>query len=335
MEKTAQALVAKQKGILAADESQPTIKKRFDAINVESTEENRNGYREMLFTTEGLEQYISGVILFEETLKSKSKAGKPFPQLLHDKGILPGIKVDKGLAVLPGTKNEKVTQGLDGLKDRLDEYYRLGARFAKFRSVITIGHAIPTPFCIEANAHAQARYAAICQSAGLVPIVEPEVLMNGDHTIERCEKVTSDTLACLFYELHKQGVVLEQMLLKPNMVISGLDCPEQADVQTVAEMTLRCFKRVLPPALPGAVFLSGGQSAIVATEHLNAMNAMDKNLPWEISFSYGRALQEPPLMTWKGDPSNNDAAQKALFHRAKCNGLARSGKYGSDMEKVA
>ncbi len=332
MEETARAIVAKGKGILAADESLPTIKKRFDAINVESTEENRNAYRELLFTTKGMERYISGVILFDETLRSKSKDGQPFPELLREKGVFPGIKVDKGVAVLPGTKGEKVSQGLDGLKERMDEYYKLGARFAKFRSVITIGHGIPTPLCIDANAHVLARYAAISQSAGLVPVVEPEVLMNGDHAIDRCYKVTFDTLARVFYELHRQGVAMEQMLLKPNMVISGLECPEQADVQTVAEMTIRCFKRVVPPALPGVVFLSGGQTPAVATEHLNAMNKPGENPPWEISFSYGRALQEPPLKTWKGDPANKEAAQKAFLHRAKCNGLARSGEYASDME---
>ncbi len=335
MEKTAKAIVAKGKGLLAADESLPTIKKRFDSINVESTEENRNAYRELLFTTEGMEKYISGVILFDETLRSKSSDGQPFPDLLREKGVVPGIKVDKGLAVLPGTKGEKVSQGLDGLKERMDEYYELGARFAKFRSVITIGHGIPTPLCIDANAHVLARYAAVSQSAGLVPVVEPEVLMNGDHTIERCFKVTFDTLARVFFELHKQGVILEEMLLKPNMVISGLECSEQAEVQTVAKMTIQCFKRVVPPALPGAVFLSGGQSAVAATEHLNAMNKLDENLPWEIGFSYGRALQEAPLKAWKGDPANKEAAQKAFLHRAKCNGLARSGEYASDMESQA
>ncbi len=332
LEETASAMVAPNKGILAADESAPTIKKRFDGIGVESTSENRNSYRELLFRTEGLEKYISGVILFEETLKSTAQDGTPLPEILKEKGIIPGIKCDKGLAVLPGSDSEKVSQGLDGLQARLEEYYKLGARFSKWRAVITIGNDIPSTRCIDANAHALARYASISQAAGLVPIVEPEVLMNGSHDIDRCEEVTLKTLRHVFFELYKQGVVLEGMILKPNMVISALDCPEQADAEGVARATVRCFKRVLPPALPGAVFLSGGQSSVVATENLNAMNALYKDLPWELSFSYGRALQEMPLKAWAGKAANTSEAQNQLFHRAKCNGLARSGEYTKAME---
>ena len=329
---TAKALVAKQKGILAADESTPTIKKRFDGINVESTAETRNAYRELLFRTEGVEENISGVILFEETLKASAKDGTPFPMLLKDKGVIPGIKCDKGLTLIPDTESEKATQGLDGLYERLTEYYSLGARFSKWRAVISIGHGIPSRRCIEINAHLLARYAKISQCAGLVPIVEPEVLMDGAHTIEACEKVTFNTLNHVFFELYRQSVLLEGMLLKPNMVISGLECPEQADPDKVAELTIQCFKRVLPPALPGVVFLSGGQSSLAATQNLNAMNAMDRSLPWELSYSYGRALQEDALKAWGGDASHVPEAQKQLRHRARCNGLARSGDYSAGVE---
>jgi fructose-bisphosphate aldolase class I len=325
-------LVAKGKGILAADESLPTIKKRFDTIEVESTEENRKAYRELLFTTEGVGEFISGVILFDETLRSCANDGTPFPQLLRDKGIIPGIKVDKGTVSLAGGSDEKVTQGLDGLAERLNEYRDLGARFAKWRAVIAIGGDIPTVRCIDANAQALAHYASICQDSGLVPIVEPEVLMNGAHDIQRCEDVTRETLQRVFYQLYLQGVQLEGMLLKPNMVISGLDCPVQADAEEVAAATIRCFRRVLPPALPGVVFLSGGQSSIIATENLNAMNKRADELPWEFSFSYGRALQESTLNAWKGDPANIAAAQRAFYHRAECNGAARYGKYSAQME---
>ena len=332
LEKVACGLVAEGKGILAADESLPTIKKRFDTIDVESTEESRKTYRELLFTTESVEQFISGVILFDETLRSSAKDGTPFPQLLKDKGIIPGIKVDKGTVTLSGSSDEKVTQGLDGLHARLKEYRELGAQFAKWRAVITIGGDIPTTRCIDANAQGLAHYAAICQNAGLVPIVEPEVLMDGAHDISRCEDVTLDTLQSVFHHLHLQRVKLEGMLLKPNMVISGLDCPDQADADAVAESTIRCFRRVLPPALPGVVFLSGGQSSITATENLNAMNKRKDQLAWEFSFSYGRALQETTLNAWRGDAANIADAQKAFFHRAKCNGAARYGNYSSDME---
>ena len=332
IENVARELVAEGKGILAADESLPTIKKRFDTINFESNEENRRNYRELLFTTNGVEEFVSGVILFDETLRSSAKDGTPFPQLLKNKNIIPGIKVDKGAVTLAGTKGEKVTQGLDGLRERLAEYRDLGAQFTKWRAVITIGEGIPTSRCIEANAHALARYAALSQEAGLVPIVEPEVLMNGDHDIGRCEDVTLETLQRVFYQLYLQGVHLEGMLLKPNMVISALDCPVQADANEVAKATIRCFKRVLPPALPGVVFLSGGQSPFVATENLNAMNKKSEDLPWELSFSYGRALQETTLNVWKGDAANISDAQKSFYHRAKCNSAARYGKYSNKME---
>ena len=325
-------LMSKYKGILAADESFPTIKKRLEAVNVESTDKTRNGYRELLFFTKGLEDYVSGIIMFDETLRSKTSNGHLFPQALKEKGIISGIKVDKGLVNLPGTNNEKVTQGLDGLHDRLKEYYSLGARFAKWRAVISIGENTPTQRCIKANAHVLARYASISQKEGLVPIVEPEVLFDGEHNIDQCEKATLDTLSCLFYELYNQDVNIETIIIKTNMVTSGKNCPKQADIKEVAQRTIHCFKQVLPPALPGIAFLSGGQSAVLATQHLNEMNASDENLPWELSFSYGRALQEPALNTWKGREDYYIKAQDALFHRAKCNGLARCGEYKLEME---
>jgi fructose-bisphosphate aldolase class I len=331
---TAQTLVARGKGILAADESSPTIKKRFDPIGVASSEENRRAYRELLFTTEGIEAFISGVILFDETLRQTAADGTPFPKLLADRGIVPGIKVDKGAKPMAGFPGEKITEGLDGLRERLDEYRELGARFAKWRAVITIAHAVPTPANVRANAHALARYAALCQEAGLVPIVEPEVLMDGDHDIDRCEVVTTRTLQAVFDELFHQGVDFEGMLLKPNMVISGLDCPEQAGVETVAERTVQCFRRVVPAAVPGIVFLSGGQSSQVATAHLNAMNALDSQ-PWELSFSYGRALQEDTLKAWGGKAAQVGAAQKMFQHRARCNAAARFGEYTESMEAGA
>lgn len=332
LETVARALVAEGKGILAADESSGTIEKRFKSINVPSTEPNRREYREMLFSTEGAAEFISGVILFDETIRQSSQDGVPFPKLLKDQGIIPGIKVDKGAKALAGFPGEKVTEGLDGLRERLAEYRDLGAEFAKWRAVITIGDDIPSRFCIDANAHALARYAALCQEAGLVPIVEPEVLMDGSHTIERCESVTETTLQSVFSALHDHRVRLEGALLKPNMVLSGKDCPQQASVQEVAEATVRCFRRTIPSALPGIVFLSGGQSDEVATANLNAMNAMGGH-PWQLSFSYGRALQAPALKAWGGERANLRAAQKAYYHRAKCNGAARYGKYTEDMEK--
>lgn len=331
LENTARELVAPGRGILAADESTGTIKKRFDTIGVDSTEESRRAYREILFTTEGAGEHISGVILFDETIRQSSAKGEPFPALLASGGMIPGIKVDKGAKDLAGFPGEKVTEGLDGLRDRLAEYRDLGARFAKWRAVITIGDGIPSSACLRANGHALARYAALCQEAGLVPIVEPEVLMDGDHTIEQCEEVTLATLDTVFDELREQRVHIAGTLLKPNMVLSGKGCPTQAGVSEVAEATVRCFRSVLPEELPGIVFLSGGQTPQQATEHLNAMNAMGKH-PWELSFSYGRALQEPVLAVWAGDTSNADAARHAFHHRASLNGSARYGKYTKDME---
>lgn len=328
----AQAMVAKGKGILAADESTPTCTKRFESINVESTEENRNAYRGMLFTADGIENHISGVILFDETIRQSTINGSiPFPEHLSTLGIIPGIKVDKGAKQLANSDDEKITEGLDGLRDRLKEYYELGARFAKWRAVITIGEDIPTAYCISANAHALARYAALCQEQGLVPIVEPEILMNGDHTIEESYQLTTETLYTVFYELASQGVELEGMVLKPNMVLSGYDCSEQASVQEVAEMTVDCFLNTVPAAVPGIAFLSGGQSDELATAHLNAMNQID-GTPWNLTFSYGRALQAPALKAWAGKAENIPTAQEALMKRAIFNGLATKGEYSSDME---
>jgi len=328
----AQAMVAKGKGILAADESTPTCTKRFESINVESTEENRNAYRGMLFTADGIENHISGVIFFDETIRQSTINGSiPFPEHLSTLGIIPGIKVDKGAKQLANSDDEKITEGLDGLRDRLKEYYELGARFAKWRAVITIGEDIPTAYCISANAHALARYAALCQEQGMVPIVEPEILMNGDHTIEESYQLTTETLYTVFYELASQGVELEGMVLKPNMVLSGYDCSEQASVKEVAEMTVDCFFNTVPAAVPGIAFLSGGQSDELATAHLNAMNQID-GTPWNLTFSYGRALQAPALKAWSGRAENIPTAQEALMKRAIFNGLATKGEYSSDME---
>jgi fructose-bisphosphate aldolase class I len=334
LEATARSLAAKGKGILAADESQPTIQKRFAALNIESTEENRRAYREMLFTAPGIEEFISGVILFDETIRQKAADGRPFVDVLKSKGIIPGIKVDKGTIAMPGFPDEKITAGLDGLRERLKEYRELGARFAKWRAVITIGPGTPTRSNINANAHALAHYAALSQEAALVPIVEPEVLMDGDHDIERCEEATLATLINVFHELREYHVALEGMLLKPNMVLAGKKSLQQAGVGQVAEATLRTLRRTVPAAVPGMVFLSGGQSPELATEHLNAMNATGAQ-PWEISFSFGRALQEPSLKAWKGSPANVAAAQMLFLHRAKCNGAARHGRYSARMEKTA
>ena len=331
----ANAIVARQKGVLAADESSPTIKKRFDSIQVESTEENRRRYREILFSTEGIERYVGGVILFDETLRQSTRDGVPFPKLLADRGIIPGIKVDQGAKALALHPGDKVTEGLDGLRDRLAEYRQLGAQFAKWRAVIEIDEReLPSAFGIRANAHALARYAALCQDAGLVPIVEPEVLMDGTHGIERCEVVTAQVLETVFAELDAHRVLFEGMLLKPNMVIAGKKCSRQASVQEVAETTLRCLRRYVPAAVPGIVFLSGGQSAEDATEHLNAMNAMGPQ-PWQVSFSYGRALQAPVLAAWQGQERNVAVAQLALLRRCRLNGLAREGKYERAMEDDA
>jgi fructose-bisphosphate aldolase class I len=331
---TARAMVAPGKGILAADESSPTIQKRFQSINVESTEENRRAYRQLLFTAEGIEQFISGVILFDETLRQNADDGTPFSKVLADRGVIPGIKVDKGAKALAGFAGEKVTEGLDGLRDRLAEYRDLGARFAKWRAVIAIGDGLPSRACVGANAHALARYAALCQEAGLVPIVEPEVLMDGGHTIEQCAAVTGGTLRAVYGQLYGQGVELEGTLLKPNMVLSGKDCATQASVEEVAQSTVECLRASVPAAVPGIVFLSGGQSSELATAHLNAMNGLGDQ-PWELSFSYGRALQEHALKAWGGEAANVEAAQRALQHRAECNGAARSGSYSEAMEAAA
>ena len=333
LEATARSLAAKGKGILAADESQPTIQKRFAALNIESTEENRRAYRETLFTAPGIEESISGVILFDETIRQKAADGRSFVDVLKSRGIIPGIKVDKGTIAMPGFPDEKITAGLDGLRERLKEYRDLGARFAKWRAVITIGPGMPSRSNINANAHALAHYAALSQEAALVPIVEPEVLMDGDHDIERCEEATLATLVNVFHELREYHVALEGILLKPNMVLAGKKALKQAGVGQVAEATLRTLRRAVPAAVPGMVFLSGGQSPELATEHLNAMNAPGAQ-PWEISFSFGRALQEPSLKAWKGSPANVAAAQALFHHRAKCNGAARYGRYSDRMEKA-
>ncbi|MBI4189449.1 MAG: fructose-bisphosphate aldolase class I [Betaproteobacteria bacterium] len=330
---TAAAMVAPGKGILAIDESGGTIKKRFDSIGVESTVENRRAYRDLLITANGLSQFISGMILYDETIRQAARDGTPFAQVLKKNGILAGIKVDTGAKSLAGAPGEQVTEGLDGLRERLAEYKKMGAMFAKWRAVITIGKDIPSDYCITANAHALARYAALCQEAGMVPIVEPEVLMDGNHTLERCFDVTEITLQTLFHELHRQRVRIEHSILKASMVISGKDCPQQASVQQVAEATIRCLRRTVPAALPGIVFLSGGQSDEHATAHLNAMNAAGAALPWPLSFSYGRALQAPALKAWKGQAANVAAAQQALFHRSKCNSAACFGRYQPEMEK--
>jgi len=330
----AEEIVKNGRGILAADESTPTIGKRFDQIGVSNEEPNRQTYRQMLFTTEGAGEFVGGVILFDETLRQSTTDGKPFAQLLSEQGIVPGIKVDKGAKPLAGYANETVTEGLDGLRDRLAEYHQLGARFAKWRAVITIGDGIPTDACIQANAHALARYAALCQEAEIVPIVEPEVLMDADNSIEVCDEVTRRTLKAVFAELELAGVYLPGILLKPNMVVSGKACPEQANAETVAKMTLACLKDCVPAEVPGIVFLSGGQSEELATEHLDIMNKLGGG-PWAISFSYGRALQQSALKAWQGKAENIAAGQQAYLHRARCNALAANGQYAPEMEKAA
>jgi fructose-bisphosphate aldolase class I len=336
LHETAKALVAEGKGILAADESSGTIKKRFDAIGVESTEENRRAYRDLLFTTEGAADYISGVILFDETIRQSTEDGTPFPKALDDVGIIPGIKVDQGAKPLALSPEETVTEGLDGLRGRLEEYRELGARFAKWRAVLSIkGDHIPSDYAIWTNAHALARYAALCQEAGLVPIVEPEVLMDGDHTIDRAYSVTSRTLQAVFTELYDQRVDFEGMLLKPNMVLPGYDAQAQVSDDEIARATIKCFKRTVPAAVPGVVFLSGGQSDEDATARLNAMNALGEDLPWQLSFSYGRALQAAAQKAWSGKPENREAAQRAFYHRAKMNSAARTGAYAPEMEREA
>ncbi|MGB7754952.1 MAG: class I fructose-bisphosphate aldolase [Salinisphaera sp.] len=331
---TARSLMTPGKGILAADESTGTIKKRLDSIGVESTEQNRQAYRNLLFTTAGAEEFISGVILFEETLFQKADDGTPFPHLLADKGVIPGIKVDQGAKPLSGSPEETVTEGLDGLRERLAAYAEAGARFAKWRGVIDIAEDRPTDYCIHVNAHALARYAALCQEAGIVPIVEPEVLMNAKHSIERCEEVTAAVLDAVFAELKRQNVLLEGMLLKPNMVVSGKYCPQQAGIDEVAKATLRCFRRCVPAAVPGIVFLSGGQDDEDATAHLDAMNRLGPH-PWPLSFSFGRALQSPALKAWGGQAANVPAAQQAYLKRARNNSAAVRGEYNAEMEGAA
>ena len=328
----AHALVAPDKGILAADESTRTIEKRLSSVNVASTEDNRRAYRELLFTTQAAAPYISGVILYDETLRQSASDGTPFPELLKRQGIIPGVKVDKGAKALAGVAGEKVTEGLDGLRERLREYHGLGARFTKWRAVIAIGETTPSLSCVEANAHALARFAALSQEQGLVPIVEPEVLMDGRHDIARCRDATETTLSRVFRALFDQRVMLEHILLKPNMVIAGSDCTRRNTVDEVADATVVSLLRTVPAAVPGIVFLSGGQSEELATAHLNAMNARHRNLPWQLSFSYGRALQSTALKTWRGAPANVVAAQTAYAHRAKLNGAARSGSYSVGME---
>jgi fructose-bisphosphate aldolase class I len=331
LHEAARAIVADNKGILAADESTGTIKKRFDSIGVESTEENRRFYRQLLFTTLGIEEYIGGVIMYDETIRQSTDDGTPFPELLSSRGIIPGIKVDTGaheMALFPG---EKVTEGLDGLRARLEEYVQLGARFAKWRAVITIGEGIPTAYCLRVNAHALGRYAALCQEQGLVPIVEPEVLMDSDNDIETCYRATKRTLHKTFDELYHQRVDLEGILLKPNMVISGKGSATQASAQRVAEATTACFRAVVPAAVTGIVFLSGGQSEVQATENLNAINQIGG--PWVLSFSYGRALQQSALQAWGGDPANVEAAQAAFAHRARMNALAVAGEWRATLEQ--
>lgn len=332
LESTAQALVAPGTGILAADESLPTIGKRFAALAIPSTEENRRAYRELLFATPGLGESISGAILFDETLRQPTRAGTSPLQALTRQGIIPGIKVDAGTIVLPSFAGEKFTQGLDGLRERLATYRALGARFTKWRAVIAIADGLPTRTSVMTNARALALFAALSQEAGLVPIVEPEVLMDGHHTLARCEEVTCATLQNVFAVLAEHRVRLEAMLLKTGMVLAGKDCPRQANLATVAEATLRCLHRAVPAAVPGIVFLSGGQSDVMATERLNAI-CQAGAAPWKLSFSFGRALQDAALKTWKGDPANLAAAQAALHHRARCNGLAVQGRYSSSMER--
>ncbi|HLS29142.1 MAG TPA: class I fructose-bisphosphate aldolase [Opitutales bacterium] len=335
LNQTAREMVAPGKGILAADESNGTIARRLKSVGVESTEENRRIYRQLLLTTAGLEKYISGVILFDETIRQKADNGVPFPEVLKEKGILPGIKVDRGAKPFALHPGEKLTEGLDGLRDRLVEYRELGARFAKWRGVFAIeGKTIPSRACLEANAHALAAYAALCQEEELVPIVEPEALMDGDNDIDRCEEVTEKMLTIVFEQLRNYGVSFEGMILKPNMVIAGMKSTLQAGVDAVAEATIRCLRRTVPAAVPGIVFLSGGQDAELATIHLNEMNRRNGH-PWELSFSYGRALQAPSLKAWSGDSENIERAQELLFHRAKCNGEARAGRYSEELEKEA
>jgi fructose-bisphosphate aldolase, class I len=333
---TAQAMVAPGKGILAADESFGTANKRFQKLGIPQTVEMRRAYREMLFTAPGIGQFFSGVILFDETIRQSTEAGVPFTQVLLDAGIIPGIKLDAGAKPLAGAPEELVTEGLDGLRDRIAEYYSLGARFAKWRAVISMGKTIPSGLCIEANADALARYAALCQTGGLVPIVEPEILMDGDRTLAQSLAVHQQVLHAVFNRLYLYGIHLDQMILKPSMVIAGVDCPQQASVEEVARATVECLRDRVPASVPGCAFLSGGQSDKLATAHLNAMNSLFKNrLPWTLTFSYGRALQQAAMQTWTGEAANVTAAQKALLHRAQMNSAAALGEYSPEREKIA
>jgi fructose-bisphosphate aldolase class I len=332
---TAKALVADDKGLLAMDESNPTCNKRFAALEIPQTVEARRAYRELIVTTPALGESISGVILYDETIRQQKKDGTPFVKILADAGIIPGIKVDTGAKGLAGHPKEKITEGLDGLRDRLAEYSHMGARFAKWRAVIAVSDDIPSRGCIETNAHALARYAALCQEAGLVPVVEPEVLMDGDHTLERCREVTEEVLHSVFNQLYLQRVTLEGMILKPNMVLPGLTCAKQETVDEVADATVRSLLRVVPAAVPGVAFLSGGQSAELASARLNGMNVRFRSqLPWALAFSFARAIQQPALEIWRGDQANVSAAQQALLHRARCNLTARRGEYTAAMERT-
>ncbi|MGH8230615.1 MAG: class I fructose-bisphosphate aldolase [Steroidobacteraceae bacterium] len=334
LERVATAMVAKDKGLLAADESTTTIAKRLDKIGTQNTEEHRRSYRELLFTTPGIAQWISGVILYDETIRQKTRDGVPFPDYLVKLGIIPGIKVDTGAKPLAGFPDETITEGLDGLRDRLVGYYKLGARFAKWRAVIDIGDGLPTRAAIEANAQALARYAGLCQEQNIVPIVEPEVLMDGAHTAERCDEVTSAVLAEVFLQLERHRIHLEGMILKPNMIIAGKKCATQATPEQVAEGTVRCLRRHVPCAVPGIMFLSGGQTPAQAALHLSLMNRHGP-LPWQLSFSYGRALQDAALTAWGGKPANFAAGQKEFQKWSRLNGLARSGGYQAGMEQQA
>jgi fructose-bisphosphate aldolase class I len=335
LENTARLLVAGGKGLLAADETPGTLTRRLDALKIESTPNSRRVYREMFFTTPGIAECISGVIMQDETIRQRSSKGTPLADVLAQQGILPGIKVDNGAKSLAGSPGENITEGLDGLRDRLKEYREMGARFAKWRAVIAVSDTLPSATCVQVNAHALARYAALCQEQGVAPIVEPEVLMDGSHSIERCEEVTESVLHAVFDALFDQNVSLEGMLLKPNMVISGKQCAKQASVKEVALATLRCLSRHVPTAVPGIVFLSGGQSHLVATEHLSAINQLEGPKPWKLSFSYGRALQDEALKAWQGKNENLKAGQQAFHHRAKCDSVAALGRYTRAMESQA
>lgn len=339
LQETARSMVAKGKGLLAMDESTGTCNKRFEQVGIPTTEENRRAYRELILTTPNLSEFISGAILYDETIHQSTASGVPFLQVMKDVGIIPGIKLDKGAKPLAGHPKERVTEGLDELRERIAKYYAMGARFAKWRAVITIGDNaddpnIPSRGCIEANAHALARYAALCQEGGLVPIVEPEVLIDGGHTLERCYEVTEATIHEVFRQLYSQNVAFDQMILKPSMVIPGVDCVMQASVDEVATATIHCLLNTVPAAVAGIAFLSGGQTVIQASAHLNAMHIMfEDRCPWAVTFSYARAIQQPALERWRGDSANVDAAQKLLYHRAMCNGAASQGLYQADMEK--